>query len=964
MTDPILVLPLTLMLLGAIAAGLFSLPAFNRRLTIQRLSWVLALAPAGAFALLLSRLNAMPAGGAVTWSMEWAPALGLTAGLYFDPLSALFALLVTGIGILVVIYTGSYFQGDQTAWRFLIYLFLFMFSMLGLVLAGDLVTLFVFWEGTSITSFLLVAYKTKDAAARRGAFQALLITAGGGVALLIGILGIGAVTGSLDLVSVLGSGDLIRNSGLYLPILGLVALGALTKSAQFPFHFWLPGAMSAPTPASAYLHSATMVKAGIYLLARLNPVIGLTEAWFWLFSVVGLVTMLLGAYFGLKQNDLKALLAYSTISQLGVLVMLVGQDTDIAFKALVIGVVAHALYKSALFLVAGMVDLHTGTRDLRKLGGLRRSMPGAFVVASVAALSMAGLPPLFGFLAKETLLATATHPTVPPVVNLVFPTATVLAGAFLLAQAGLLIWDTFLGSARDKGMKKNQLPRWLPVVPALPAFLSLALGLLPEPEPLARLLAGAASAAFGADVKVSLALWTGLNVPLLLSGVAVSLGSGLFVYRVQVRAFQERYTPRLSGSSVLEGFLGWIDRGGSWATRLQLGRLRTYLAMILIAVGVLIIRYGMLPAPEFPSLSALPTLSYTGEVSFLRVFALFVTGGAAVASVLLRRDLAAILAFAVSGFSIALWMVLEPAPDVALVQIVVDILAMVVLVLALTRLPRWERRQAWMLTFRQSRLGLLRDVLLSLGSALVVFLIVLQGLVSRPRTSQVTPFYQENAKILTGAKDVVGAIIVDFRALDTLIEIAVFGIAGLAVYALLRLFAHERANDQQQKTTSEAKPILDSHVHGIGGGEKSPFIHALAYVSLPLAILIGIIHLLYGHDQPGDGFTAGVIIGLAIAFSYVVFGPDATRRRLTWLRPIPLVAAGILLALTTGTLAAALRGSFFAHVDFGQILGLTFMRGFNLSTAFFFETAIGLTVLGSLALILDALGRPSRSIPQ
>jgi multisubunit Na+/H+ antiporter MnhB subunit len=246
----------------------------------------------------------------------------------------------------------------------------------------------------------------------------------------------------------------------------------------------------------------------------------------------------------------------------------------------------------------------------------------------------------------------------------------------------------------------------------------------------------------------------------------------------------------------------------------------------------------------------------------------------------------------------------------------------------------------------------------------VVFLIVLQGLVSRPRASQVTPFYQENAKILTGAKDVVGAIIVDFRALDTLIEIAVFGIAGLAVYALLRLFAHERAKDQQQKTTSEVKPILDSHVHGIGGGETSPFIHALAYVSLPLAIIIGIIHLLYGHDQPGDGFTAGVIIGLAIAFSYVVFGPDATRRRLIWLRPIPLVAAGILLALTTGTLAAALRGSFFAHVDFGQILGLTFMRGFNLSTAFFFETAIGLTVLGSLALILDALGRPSRSIPQ
>ena len=293
-------------------------------------------------------------------------------------LSALFALLVTGIGVLVVIYAGGYFREDQTAWRFFVYLFLFMFAMLGLVLAGDLISLFIFWEVTSITSYLLVAYKTKDAKARQGAFQALLITAGGGVALLLGFLAIGAVVGSVDLAAVLGSGDALRESDIYLAILVLIALGAFTKSAQFPFHFWLPGAMSAPTPASAYLHSATMVKAGIYLLARLNPALGFTDAWFWLFSIVGLFTMLLGAYLGLKQNDLKALLAYSTISQLGVLVMLVGQDTSVAFKALVIGVVAHALYKSALFLVVGLVDLQTGTRDLRRLGGLWNAMPAVF----------------------------------------------------------------------------------------------------------------------------------------------------------------------------------------------------------------------------------------------------------------------------------------------------------------------------------------------------------------------------------------------------------------------------------------------------------------------------------------------------------------------------------------------------------------------------------------------------------
>jgi len=962
MTSQVLLLPLVLTLAGALISGLAGLPALTRRLHLQSLSWLLAVAPAVSFGILLVLLNAIPAGGALTWQVEWIPSLGLSAGLYYDHLSALFALLVTGIGFLVVIYAGFYFRGDRTAWRFLVYLFLFMSAMLGLVLAGDLISLFIFWEVTSITSYLLVAYKTKDATARRGAFQALLITAGGGIALLIGVLGIGAVVGSVDLIDVIGSGDRIRNSGLYLQLLGLVALGAMNKSAQFPFHFWLPGAMSAPTPASAYLHSATMVKAGIYLLARLNPAIGLTDAWFWLFSLAGLITMLLGAYLGLRQNDLKSLLAYSTISQLGVLVMLVGQDTSVAFKALVIGVLAHALYKSALFLVAGMVDLHSGSRDIRRLGGLWKSMPGSFGVATIAALSMAGLPPLFGFLAKETLLATATHPGIPPLVDTLFPAATVFAGAFLLAQAGMLIWDTFLGTHRDRDISSNNLSRWMPLIPAIPAFLSLALGVLPEPERVAQLLARAASTAYGSEVKVSLALWTGLNVPLLLSGIAIVLGSLLFIYRARIRNLQTPDSVRINGTRILDGLLAWIDQGGSWATRLQMGRLRTYLAMILTTVGLLLVWYGKLPAPVLPSLASLPPLSYSSEVVLLRAFALFVTVGAALATVLLRRDLSAILAFAVSGFSLALWLVLEPAPDVALVQVVVDILTMVVLVLALSRLPRRELRHAWTLTFRQSTVGLSRDLLLAAGGGVFVFLITLQALITRPRVSQVTPFYQEYAKVLTGAKDVVGAIIVDFRALDTLIEISVFGIAGLAVFSLLRLVTKQLAGIPPSRRPSRAKPNLDSHVHGIGGQESSPFVHALAYISLPLALLIGINHLLYGHDQPGDGFTAGVIISLAVAFWYVVFGSEKTRRHLSWLRPMPLIGAGLLLALAVGIVSALLRDSFLAHIDFGQALGFSLMRGFNLSSAFLFEVAICLTVLGSLSLILDAIGQPD--IPQ
>ena len=454
--------------------------------------------------MLVVRVPALNQGMVFTWQMAWLPSLGLDLGFYFDSLSALFALLVTFIGTLIVIYTGQYFKGDQSAWRFLTYLLLFMGAMLGLVMAGDVLTLFIFWEGTSITSFLLVAYKYNDEKARRGAFKALFITAGGGIALLAGLLFVSFVAGSTEFSTILTSGEALRNSEFYLVMLALVSVGAFTKSAQFPAHIWLPSAMSAPTPASAYLHSATMVKAGIYLMARLNPALGFTESWFWLLTLVGLITMLVGAYLGLKQNDLKALLAYSTISQLGILIMLIGQEDGAGYKALVIGILAHALYKSALFLLVGIVDHETGTRDLRRLGGLRRSMPYTFALTAIAGLSMAGLPPMFGFLAKETLLATALHPTLPASIAWILPWASVVAGALMLAQAGLLVWGTFMGQPRDPGVHGHEAPWAMLLAPAIPALLSVILSILPGPKDEATFLAGAASVAFDGKVKVSL----------------------------------------------------------------------------------------------------------------------------------------------------------------------------------------------------------------------------------------------------------------------------------------------------------------------------------------------------------------------------------------------------------------------------------------------------------------------------
>jgi multicomponent K+:H+ antiporter subunit A len=961
MSDPLLIVPLLVPLIGALVAAAAALPALNRRLNVSRLAWLLALAPLTAFGLILSRSVAQGSRDALVWRFDWIPSLGLSASLYFDHLSALLALLVTGIGTLVVIYAGHYFRSEQRPWgewRFLAYLMLFMTAMLGLVLAGDVITLFIFWEGTSVTSFLLIAYKTKDEAARRGAFKSLFITGGGGIALLVGLLLLSHVAGSSDLATILGSGDQLRESGLYPAMLGLIALGAFTKSAQAPFHIWLPDAMSAPTPASAYLHSATMVKAGIYLLARLNPALGFTDLWFWLLSLFGLTTMLAGAYLGLRQHDLKALLAYSTVSQLGVLVVLIGQDTEIAFKALVIGILAHALYKSALFLIVGSVDHGASSRDLRRLGGLARAMPFSFAIGGVAALSMAGLPPLFGFLAKETLLATATHPSVPPLVDVLFPLATVLAGALVLAQAGMLLWDAFLGRSRDPTLHAHEAPWVMLLAPAIPAFLSLAVGLLPEPQFLARFLAAAAAEVYGAEVKVSLALWTGITVPLLLSVVAVSLGMGIFLTRHRIRALQLQIDDRWSLNTAYVGLLNVIDRASVLATRLQGGKLRIYLIVILVGVVALVAGFGGLSRWGSLAALSLPRFNFEGEVAVLRIFALLVTVAAAAATVALRRDLTAIIALGASGLSIAVLMVLEPAPDVALVQVVVEILTVVVLVLALTRLPREQRRRAELLLAQQSRRDLLRDVLVATASGVVIAFVTLVALTSRPRPSGVTPFYEASAKALTGAKDIVGAIIVDFRALDTLVEIVVFSLAGLGIYTLLR-YASQKAGDRAETTTpvTAQLPTL-----GIGGRETSPFVHALAYVSLPLSMVIAVVHIMYGHDQPGDGFTAGVIVSLALGFWYVVFGYYEVRRRLAWLRPAPLIGGGLLLVFASALAAALLTGSFLGHVDFGQLLGLPLPQGFHISTSFLFEVAICLAVLGSASYLLDTLGHPGEEV--
>lgn len=985
-----LALPLLACAAGAIAGGAFAISPTLRRFPSVSVGWLLAPAPLTAFVLLLLAAPNVLTGQKLHWSLTWMPSLGAEFALALDGLSLLFGLIITGIGTLITIYAGYYFapheptERGEAEGRFFLYLLLFMTAMLGTVLAADVITLFVFWEMTSITSFMLIAYKTSYAASREGAFKALFVTGAGGIALLAGLLLASALSDSTDLSKIVHNGDALRASEWYHVMLLLIAFGAFTKSAQFPFHFWLPAAMSAPTPASAFLHSATMVKAGVYLLARLYPAFGSTATWFWMLSLIGMSTMLLGAVIGLRQTDLKALLAYSTISQLGALTMLTGQNTPIAFKALVIGILAHALYKGALFMIAGGVDHATGTRDLRQLGKLWRAMPLTFAVAAVAALSMAGLPPLLGFLAKESLLTSLLEPTDATITQLVQPAASILAGALMLTQAAIVSIDTFVTppgagfpscfnrpSTRENHSQHkhhvHDLPLGMLLSPITLGALSLVITTL-QPEVVATLLAQAASTTYGNKVKVSLELFHEINLPLVLSGVAIGVGAGLFAWRNQARAVLHHLT--LSMDTLYNAVLDALDVAAQRVTRLQNGRVRRYLFVMLVAMLVLVVAFGELPRllSNHVLTESLAT-ALQGQITpteVLRASALTLAVAASLVSVIIRRDLLAILAFASSGLAVAVLIALEPSPDVALVQAIVDILSMVILVLALSRIPQHQRRQAEALNKHPS-ISTRYSALLAMGVSLVVFLLSWYALASRPRISVVTPFYERNAKPLTGSADIVGAIVVDFRGFDTLIEICVFGTAGVGVMTLLRL-AMKKAeasrligSDESENNDLEERSrlTLSQKLSGIDGLRTSPFVRMVARAAMPLSIMLAFVQMVYGHDQPGDGFTAGVTVSLAVGLWYVVFGYERTKQQLAAFKPPLLIGVGVLVVLLSSTSPILFGQPFFSPYNFGEALHLPLPHGFDLTTSLLFELAICLVVLGSAVFILDTLGRPS-----
>lgn len=733
--------------------------------------WLLAALPAALALFFAAQVPAVAGGGVVRLSTDWVPSLGVSLSFLIDGLSLTFALLISGIGTLVLLYSGAYLGGHPHLGRYYLYLLSFMAAMLGLVLADNLITLFVFWELTTVTSYLLVGFDHGSAKARRAALQALLVTGAGGLALLAGLILLGTAAGSFEVSQIVASGELLQDHALYTPILVLVLLGAFTKSAQVPFHFWLPNAMAAPTPVSAYLHSATMVKAGIYLLARLHPALSGTEAWIWSLTIFGAITAVWASILALRQTDLKLVLAYTTVMALGTLTMFLGAEATVAVAAAMTFLIVHSFYKAALFLIVGIVDHASGTREVARLHGLARAMPVTAAAAALAALSMAGFPPFLGFIGKELkyegALAIASEP-------LLVASAAVLANALMVAVAAIVAVRPFYGPSPATPKAPYEAPFRMLAGPLLLAVLGLSFGLAPS------LIADvfvqpAVTAILGRPESVKLALWHGINLPLMLSLLTFGLGLAVYAGHQRLRVALAAAEARLptTADRAWDRLLDGLKAVAAVQTRvLQNGRLTTYLlvvfATLTLALSASFLVTDALRLPEAP-----PAL-LAREWGLLGL----VAAGAFLAAATDSR-LAAISALGVVGVGIAVLFVSFGAPDLAITQLLVETLVVILLAVLMVRLPGFRAVRSggtW---------GRRRDavVALALGTAVAAVLI---AVVETPLDREITAYFESASLPEAYGRNIVNVILVDFRALDTFGEIAVVIVAALAAFALLR----------------------------------------------------------------------------------------------------------------------------------------------------------------------------------
>ncbi|MBX3564404.1 MAG: monovalent cation/H+ antiporter subunit A [Sphingomonas sp.] len=862
-------------------------------------------------------------------AIDWVPALGLNLTIMADPLGLFFAGLILGIGLLVVIYAHGYLGKAEPTGRFLAFLMLFQGAMVGIVLSGNVLMTLVFWELTSLSSFLLIGFWRDRADARQGARMALAVTGGGGLALIAGLVLLGQAAGSYDLATILTRGDIVRASPLYLPMLALILIGCFTKSAQFPFHFWLPHAMAAPTPVSAYLHSATMVKAGVLLIARLWPVLAGTDAFFYAVTTTGLVTMVFGAAVALFRTDLKAILAYSTISQLGLMVMLLGFSTAVAVVAAVFHILNHATFKAALFMNAGTIGHETGTRDITRLGRLARLMPVSAVLGTLAAAAMAGLPPLNGFISKEMMLEQALHTSWAGqdwLVPLLAVVGATLSVAYSLRYAVLI----YFGRARGETPKPAHEPgAAMTLPPVMLVALVVAIGLLPMPLAGPAVMAVASAVIAGPAPETHLALWHGINPALGASLIAVIAGAILLRRLAPLAAAHARATlpdaKRLFDVSVA----GAVAAARRITTALHTPSLQRALFVtfaVIIVLGVEAIVTAPVGPGTRPSLPATP-------VALVAWALLVVATGAVVASH--RRRFVALILVSVVGLVIALGFVHFSAPDLALTQIAVEVVTILLLLLALNMMPKRPPRLST--TSHRVRDGLVAGIggVLA-GSAAWAFL-------RRSPPNPISAFHWANSYSGGGGTNVVNVTLVDFRAFDTLGEIIVLGVAGLVIYALLETAARGAAGRRLRAWREDTPHSPEQH----------PVMFVMATrILLPLTLLVGSYIFLRGHNQPGGGFIAALLFAIAILLQFLASGYDWTdaRRRFG---EHQMIGWGVLIAVATGAGAFVFERPFLTSA-FGYV-HVPLVGEVELATAILFDLGVALVVVGAVLLTLAQL---------
>ena len=911
----------TLVFLGAIG------PLMTARWGRRASTAVTAFFPAVALAAVTFHIPRIFDGHVFRSQMDWIPTLGLNIALRLDGLSLLFITLILGIGLLVILYARYYLSDTDSVGRFYAYLLLFMASMAGVVLANNLLLLWFFWELTSISSFLLIGYWHHRSDARKGARMALTVTGAGGLALLGGFILIGQTVGSYNIDQVLSSSELIRHSSRYHTILLLLLLGAFTKSAQFPFHFWLPHAMAAPTPVSAYLHSATMVKAGLFLLARLYPVLSGTTSWFLIVSITGMLTMLWGAYQALFKHDLKGLLAYSTISHLGLITLLFGMGTAHAAVAAVFHIINHAIFKASLFMAAGIIDHETGSRDMRRLNGLWDHMPITATLAMVAAAAMAGVPLLNGFLSKEMFFTETLHQSTLGSISWMVPVFATIGGAFSVAYSLRFIHDVFFnGEPKNLPRTPHEPPRYMRVPVEILVALCLIVGVFPE-YTVGDVLASASTVVLDDRLpEYHLRIWHGLNLPLLMSVLAL-LGGGLLYYNRQRLFRLQTHFPARNGSRRFDDALDALQQGmRRGLARFDNGTMQRAVFWLFFVALV----FSMVPLMGLDMTTGARPQIPIDSVMLAGATLLCVSSVATV--VWHHQRLLAVLLLSVVGMVVAIAFALFSAPDLALTQLAVEVVTIVLLLLALHFLPQRIRNFS-------SPNRIIRDASLAVLIGGVLGTITF-ALVTRPLES-ISGYFIDNAKALGGGTNIVNVILVDFRGFDTYGEISVLAIAALGISKLIERMRpiHSAVDADGLRWASDKHPMMLSVV---------------SQALLPLAMMVSVYIFMRGHNLPGGGFIAGLITTVAMIQLYIAQGHAWLKRRLS-INYLHLIGSGLLIAAATGV------GGFFWQQPFLKSwhghFHIALLGEIELASAMAFDLGVYLTVVGACMMILSRLGR-------